>query len=733
MTKRKRIGFLVGRVWKYYAQELLSGVLAEAQRRDMDVLVFTVLDENVWHPAHDQGERNILRLIDCNRLDGMLLAVDTFEQASLRTEVERFLCTSCTVPLVTIEIPCERSAANVIVNDCAAMDELVTHMITAHGCRKFLLFNGPLHHVQSRERQKGFLQALERFGIPFDTAKDVVEGDYWIHAAKRLGEALLAGERPFPDVIVCTSDMMALTLCDTLRAGGVRIPEQVAVTGFDGTQMAYDYVPRLTTYYRPSRDAGAEAMCRLYEIITGIPATPLPGTGGVLELGKSCGCDTAIPPRSELRQNAGYLYSKRDNDYLDRNISALVTEVSTLQEIVARLYAEVWLLPNAVYSLCLCEDWESDEFCRTDGYADTMFRLDATGKETFFQTKNLIPELDANREKPSVFYFTPVHFNERCFGYSVLQYEGIDFFDMLYRRWSRDISAGLEFLRVKNHLNRTHRAQYLSAIRDPLTGIFNATSAEGFLREYMEQAMEQTLPLLLLSASIMQLRSINDSFGHTAGNEIILVTANAMQSVCRSGEVCIRIGGNAFLVLGCADSTEQELEARKEALRAYVLDFNRGSGRSFQLSLAVSAMTVRVRPEYTPEVVLSMAQNALEAAVRQEDGHSDNAHYAELVRLRQTIYDQPQLEWNIDRMISDLFLSRSHFHNIYKQCFGVTCMQDVAAARIQCAKRLLLSTQSSLNAIAIEAGYGSATNFMRHFKKAAGMTPNQYRKENQTA
>ncbi len=114
------------------------------------------------------------------------------------------------------------------------------------------------------------------------------------------------------------------------------------------------------------------------------------------------------------------------------------------------------------------------------------------------------------------------------------------------------------------------------------------------------------------------------------------------------------------------------------------------------------------------------------------DVNSRNKYYYPLSRLRMEILNAPDKKWNVDDLASQVPVSTSHFQHLYKLFFGVTCIQDIIAARIKQAKYYLRTTEMSVHALAAFCGYENELHFMRQFKKQTGMTPSQYRNLNRS-
>ncbi len=108
-----------------------------------------------------------------------------------------------------------------------------------------------------------------------------------------------------------------------------------------------------------------------------------------------------------------------------------------------------------------------------------------------------------------------------------------------------------------------------------------------------------------------------------------------------------------------------------------------------------------------------------------------NAHYKELLKLRQRIYSHPEISWSIPVAAKELGLSTSYFQSQYHQGFGCTFGQDIIQSRLLHAKELLTNTRLSAKEISILCGYHNPVHFCRQFKDYTLISPIEYRKKHQ--
>ncbi len=101
---------------------------------------------------------------------------------------------------------------------------------------------------------------------------------------------------------------------------------------------------------------------------------------------------------------------------------------------------------------------------------------------------------------------------------------------------------------------------------------------------------------------------------------------------------------------------------------------------------------------------------------------------AELNALRSRIYRDPASLPAISDLAEEMKISLSSLEHLYKKAFGTPIIADIVNSRVDCSKRLLLSTKLSLSEVAEQSGYNTTCTFMRQFKRKVGVTPSTFRR-----
>lgn len=269
-----------------YFSDLLTGFESTAAQYGQSVVV--VLANG---PVDiETSLRNVLQ-----RVDGLVVATATVSDATVRT-------ISRGTPTVLLARDPVEGCDTVLVENERSAAELTSHLI-GHG-RRHLLFVGDgtgSHDVSGR--YDGFVSALRKrrqmeAGPPIRVHPEEAFGPEAV-------DRILAMSEPV-DALLCANDELALSIMAQLARRGVRVPDDVAVTGFDDIMTSRFMAPGLTTAQQPTRALGRWAAIRLHERIEGRThdVEPLVIPTKIVLRG-SCGCpwdgpSLPTPPEAQL-------------------------------------------------------------------------------------------------------------------------------------------------------------------------------------------------------------------------------------------------------------------------------------------------------------------------------------------------------------------------------------------------------------------------------------------------
>jgi DNA-binding LacI/PurR family transcriptional regulator len=215
------------------------------------------------------------------RVDGLAIFPGPSAAASLAQ-------VSLKMPIVLFSSPPGADGHHrVLADNAGGMRDLVTHLVRDHGIRD-LAFIGALRVADYHERFDAYRATLAELGIPspetpFD---DSLLGEDLGYTP--VLSAIRAGT--LPRAFVCASDQLALPLLDLLAAEGLRVPDDVVVTGFDGILAGRLSVPSLTTVRQPLEAMGRTAARLLMDPRPLADPAVVARLGTKLVVRRSCGC-----------------------------------------------------------------------------------------------------------------------------------------------------------------------------------------------------------------------------------------------------------------------------------------------------------------------------------------------------------------------------------------------------------------------------------------------------------
>ncbi len=226
-----------------FLPEVIRGISAVASRQGFAVLL---------QPVEDVHAPNAYAyLVSEKRIDGIILSGPrSDDQQLLRLHAQGF-------PIVLLGQLPGADFSFVDVDNVGGARMAVEHLIRlGHRCIG-MITNAPLEYTAAQDRLTGYRQALEAHGLPFDRSL-VAYGDFSEQSGEMAMRQLLTLD-PRPTAVFVASDVVAFGAVSAIKAAGLRIPEDMAVVGFDDIPLARYIDPPLTTVRLPAATLGRKA------------------------------------------------------------------------------------------------------------------------------------------------------------------------------------------------------------------------------------------------------------------------------------------------------------------------------------------------------------------------------------------------------------------------------------------------------------------------------------------
>ncbi|MYQ38718.1 MULTISPECIES: LacI family DNA-binding transcriptional regulator [unclassified Streptomyces] len=258
-----------------YSDQIIRGMERAARRHGYALLIAASL----------QGGPESLVAKVAGRVDGFAVLAQTVPTEDLDVISRR-------LPVVMLAGPREIDHLDhIVVANAAGERELARHLIEDHGLRRLAFVGGDPESPDAEARFRGFRDACRDAGLPVPDAPDLRTGMMTRAEGARAAETLLDRGAERPEAMVFANDQMAVGALRALERRGVRVPEDIAVTGFDGIPLSRIVRPSLTTVRQPIRQLGEQAVELLVQRLADPSRDPVSLELPVaLARRASCGC-----------------------------------------------------------------------------------------------------------------------------------------------------------------------------------------------------------------------------------------------------------------------------------------------------------------------------------------------------------------------------------------------------------------------------------------------------------
>ncbi|MDO6657771.1 LacI family DNA-binding transcriptional regulator [Anaerobacillus sp. 1_MG-2023] len=194
------------------------------------------------------------------QVDGVILLTTRLDNNVITDIADKY-------PVVlTSDFIAELNVPTVAIDNISSARNAVEHLLQL-GHQRVGMITGPLDIPLSRDRLKGYRQALLERGIGIDGVL-IQEGDHHYSSGYNQMNKFLALENP-PTAIFAANDSMAMGAVKAVKAHGLRVPEDIGVVGFDNIQFSDIFEPSLTTVAQPFMEMGQRSMELLLKQING--------------------------------------------------------------------------------------------------------------------------------------------------------------------------------------------------------------------------------------------------------------------------------------------------------------------------------------------------------------------------------------------------------------------------------------------------------------------------------
>lgn len=270
------IGLVLHNMHTDFFAPLLSGIESVVSEYQYNLLVATYK-----HTSHSASQPPI----GPHNTDGILVYADSLNEEQL-TDLCRI---KFPVVLIHRTTPSQLKVPFVTVENKAATHKIISHLIEAHGRRSIVFLRGPHEQEDSRWREQGYREALDTHGL-LVKPELFLDGEFDQVVAYQNMKNFICRNNVHFDAVFAGDDDAAIGVLNALKEAGFRVPEDVAVVGFDDSRLSPFLSPPLTTVQAPTEMVGQTSARLLFNLLHEQPAAPATLLPTEIILRRSCGC-----------------------------------------------------------------------------------------------------------------------------------------------------------------------------------------------------------------------------------------------------------------------------------------------------------------------------------------------------------------------------------------------------------------------------------------------------------
>ena len=242
-NRTNTIGVIVPRLNSYFMSSVIAGIEKVVSEAGYNLVISQSLESG-------KKETVNIKTMFNTRVDGLLLslAYDTEDASHLKIILDK------NIPLVFFDRVFEHPLCTSVVIDNYAAGYAMTEHLLSQGCKRIAHITASQKRNVYAERLAGYKQALADWNIPFDE-KLIFVNNLGETACMEAIQSILQMD-PLPDGIFSSNDSSAVICVRELKKAGIRIPEQIAVAGFNNEPISTVIEPNLTTVNYPGQEMG---------------------------------------------------------------------------------------------------------------------------------------------------------------------------------------------------------------------------------------------------------------------------------------------------------------------------------------------------------------------------------------------------------------------------------------------------------------------------------------------
>ena len=557
---KKNIGIFFNCSEVRFQRRLCNSLSTMARKLDYNLLFFMAFEVIDDESDFNRMNEKMMKFAPIEKLDAIIIVYDTFDRPSIRQVLEDEVRARATCPVISFREQ-YKDFISITSNANDAIINIINHLADFHHCRNIAFMAGYQDHFDSEERLKRYKNIMKEKNLPI-YENSIFYGDMWRFKGEEAFRFFFSDPEHIPDAIVCANDHMARALCTAAIEHGLRIPEDLKITGVDDIAESVEYHPTLTTVSVDLEEMAERTLELADKLINKQYIKSVNTVPAKIMYRESCGCngeEVVVSYQHQLNQ-----YYERMSHLLGQPHNQTMLQIdldgcNSMDDLLDTIQRNVNLVvKHKAMFICLSgEENENGGRDFKEDITDVVYpvfayhdgkRMDIKLKS--FRTEDLLSVYPCEDEKPRTVYFSLLHDSTNCFGFVASELDSLkDTVDQYYFDWLLKLSLAINKHYIAAELKHLLEQTKQKSLTDFMTDMNNRRGFDVWVSNHMKEWIAQREEVAFMTLDLDGLKKINDRLGHEYGDQAIVAASKVIKKKCPKSGICARTGGDEFLMV----------------------------------------------------------------------------------------------------------------------------------------------------------------------------------------
>lgn len=596
-----------------YCDEIIRGIKEFFLDKPVRLSILEVRTPEATASDYEYQYWSAFSLVQAKSFEAVILISGTFcsdmKPDQIVSTMQPFL--HCPVISVSVDLPFNDSYSTSA--DCVSgIRQIINHLINEHGCKKIgMVTANETSSEEGRERFEAYKTVLAENNMEIDE-DCLFHSNFSQHGTMvRMREKLKTKADVKFDALFCANDFSAFGAVFIMQELGIKIPDEVAIVGYDDCSRASKEVAPLSSINQNVYGQGYEAAKTAFNLINGIPCEHIIKVPVNPVYRESCGC-TSVSSSEMVGKIQTDTRKYFDNANYNVSYFSLLDKIQSSQtlkkmySLMNRIFEEI-----NVKSFALCLYKEPVYVGKNETFvlpheAEMVMAYDHVRNYTALDANIIFDPYDSILPEGIMdnynndYIVNSIFFGEKQYGYMMYrQGERIPSFYGVYMKivsnaiarsydYTKSLENQIKLEQENKQLQQNNSELNTASKTDELTGVYNRRGFLFFGQQAINQAVQGKNTGLIFFGDMDGLKKINDNFGHDAGDEAIKAEAEILSKAFRSSDIIGRMGGDEFAIV-CPGMKLSAVEKKKQEISKMFCDWSKEHNLSYTLSISLGA------------------------------------------------------------------------------------------------------------------------------------------------